>query len=66
MAEYTERADAKVGVQTSFKAVYGEATYKRIEEDIVFFRRQAADDQIDDRDKKRYARIVILLMAFYL
>jgi hypothetical protein len=44
MAEYTERADAKVGVQTSFKAVYGEATYKRIEEDIVFFRRQAADD----------------------
>jgi len=32
----------------------------------VFFRRQAADDQIDDRDKKRYARIVILLMAFYL
>ncbi len=45
---------------------YSEATFKRIAEDALFFRRKAAEDNIDDSERKRYSRIVILLMAFYL
>lgn len=66
MAKYEEHAQGKVVLKASLKAVYGETTYKRIEEDAIFFRRKAAQSEIDDQDKKRYARIVILLMALYL
>ena len=67
MAEYEVHSEVKVGVHTSFKAVYSEATYKRIEEAIIFFRTRAVEeDGIDDRDKKRYTRIVILLIVLYL
>jgi len=45
---------------------YSEATFKRIVEDALFFRRKAAEDTIDEKARRRYARIAILLMAFYL
>lgn len=46
--------------------VYSEATHERILEDAVFFLEKAAEDSIDDGERKRYSRIVILLMALYL
>lgn len=66
MAEYKIDAKAQVGISGNLKAEYSAATFKRIAEDAIFFRRQAAQGEIDDREKKRYARIIILLMAFYL
>lgn len=56
----------KVGISVSCQAAYGEATFKRIVEDAVFFRQQAKGFKSDDSDVRRYARIVIILMAFYL
>lgn len=66
MAEYKIDAKAQLGLRASAKAEYSAATFKRIAEDAIFFRRQAAQGEIDDTDKRRYARIIILLMAFYL
>lgn len=66
MAEHKEYVEAHIGIKAEAEAVYGEATFKRIVEDAVFFRRRAAEDKIDDGQRKRYARIIILLVAFYL
>ena len=66
MAKYEVSAEARVGIRASVEAVYSEATFKRIVEDAIFFRRKATEDNINDAERKRYSRIVILLMAFYL
>jgi len=66
LAEYKVDAKAQLGIRASGKTEYSAATFKRIAEDAIFFRRQATQGEIGDTDKKRYARIIILLMAFYL
>ncbi|HUV51703.1 MAG TPA: hypothetical protein VMW64_01335 [Dehalococcoidia bacterium] len=70
MAVYKKHLEEKIGLaigmKVGMKAVYSEATFKRIAEDAVFFRRKAAEKDIDGAESKRYSRIVILLMAFYL
>lgn len=53
-----------VVLKDGFEAMYSEATFKRIAEDAVFFRKQA--EETNDGEKKRYSRIIIILMAFYL
>lgn len=65
MAEYKEHLSAKVGTHVEVNAVYTEATFKRILEDAIFFR-GAAENVSTESDKKRYARLIILLMALYL
>jgi hypothetical protein len=66
MAIYDEHLEEKMRLGDGMKAVYSEATFKRIVEDAIFFRRKAAGKDIDDAERKRYSRIVILLTAFYL
>lgn len=46
-------------------ALYRETTFKRIVEDALFFRQQA-EGETENKQKGCYARVVILLMAFYL
>lgn len=65
MAEYDEHSQAQIGVHVEASAVYTEATFRRIVEDALFFRR-AAEHVNSDSDRKRYARTIILLMALYL
>jgi hypothetical protein len=65
MTEHHEKATAHLGLKASGEAVYTAATYKRFEEDIIFLRRQAKDTD-DESTRKRYARIIILLIAPYL
>jgi len=65
MAEYEEHLQAKIGIHVEGSAVYTEATFKRIVEDEIFFR-GAAENVNTESDKKRYARLIILLMALYL
>lgn len=65
MAECEEHLQAKIGIQVEVSAVYTEATFKRIVEDAIFFRR-AAENVNTESDKKRYARLIILLMSLYL
>ena len=60
------RASVTVGVSVTATYTYSEATFKRIVEDALFFRSKGAEDTIDDTARRRYARIAILLMAFYL
>jgi hypothetical protein len=66
MADNQELSKMKVGIKAIGQAVYGEATSKRIGEDIVFFHQLAKERNVDDLQSKRYARIVIILIAFYL
>lgn len=65
MTEYKRPSQAEIGLTVEASAVYTEATFKRIVEDALFFRR-AAEQANTDSDKKRYARAIILLMALYL
>jgi hypothetical protein len=65
MAKYQEHLHAKIGIQVEVSAVYTEATFKRIVEDAIFFRR-AAENINTESEKKRYARLIILLMSLYL
>jgi len=65
MAEYEEHLQAKIVIHAEASAVYTEATFKRIVEDAIFFR-GAAENVNTECDKKRYARLIILLMALYL
>ena len=65
MTEHNENVTAQLGLKASVEAVYTAATYKRFEEDIVFLRRQA-NDATEESTRKRYARIIILLIAPYL
>ncbi|MCK4362124.1 MAG: hypothetical protein KAW13_02470 [Dehalococcoidia bacterium] len=66
MAKYEEHHEQVIKAHTGVEAIYSEATFTRIAEDAVFFRRKAGEDNIDDSERKRYSRIAILLMAFYL
>lgn len=68
MAKNIKYAKAKLDGRGSMTVTdtYSEATFKRIAEDALFFCRKAAEDNIDDSERKRYSRIAILLMAFYL
>jgi hypothetical protein len=65
MTEYHEQGTSHLGLKLSTDAVYTAATYKRLEEDIIFLRRQA-EHTTDESERKRYARITILLAAPYL
>jgi hypothetical protein len=58
-------SQTKIGVCVTAKAVYTEATFKRIIEDALFFRREAGGVDTE-RERKRHARAIILLMALYL
>ena len=68
MAKNIKYAKAKLEGRGSLTVsyIYSEATFKRIAEDAVFFYRKAAENNIDDAERRRYSRIAILLMAFYL
>lgn len=67
MAKYEEHHEQVIKAHTGVEAIiYSEATFTRIVEDAVFFCRKAAEDNIDDTERRRYSRIAILLMAFYL
>jgi len=66
MAKYEEHHEQVIKAHTGVEAIYSEATFKRIAEDALFFCRKAAEDNIDDSERRRYSRIAILLMAFYL
>lgn len=46
--------------------LYEEATYKKIYADSLFFLNRAKEPSVKEEDKDRYARVSILLMAFYL
>lgn len=65
MAEYKGHSQVQLGLHVEASAVYTEATFKRIVEDALFFRR-AAEQVNTEPDRKRYARAIILLMALYL
>jgi len=66
MAKYEEHHEQVIKAHTGVEAIYSEATFLRIWEDAIFFRRKAAEENIDVSERKRYSRIAILLMAFYL
>lgn len=68
MAKNIKYAKAKLegGGSLTVTYIYSEATFKRIAEDALFFYRKAAENNIDDAERRRYSRIAILLMAFYL
>lgn len=65
MAKYEEHLQEKIEFHAEASAVYTEATFKRIVEDIIFLR-GVAENVNTESDKKRYARLIILLMALYL
>lgn len=65
MTNYQQQGTAYIGFKVSGEAVYTAATYKRFEEDIIFLRRQA-EGTTDESQRKRYARIIIMLTAPYL
>lgn len=66
MTEYKECAKTQIGLRVSAEAVYSEATFRRIVEDAVWLHQQAMRNQIDNSQERRYGRIIVLLMAFYL
>jgi len=66
MAKHEVHVELKGRGRMSVTAVYSEATFKRIVEDAIFFRKKAGGDGIDETERKRYSRVVILLTAFYL
>lgn len=66
MTEYKEQGKTQLELRVNAEAVYSEATFKRIVEDAVWLHQQAMRNQIDDGQKRRYGRIIVLLMAFYL
>ncbi len=66
MAIYEEHLEEKMKAHTGVEASYIEKTFKRIVEDAIFFRKKAGAKNINQTEKMRYSRIVILLMAFYL
>jgi len=66
MPEYQEQFTTHVDMHGSLMATYEEATFKRIAEDAIFFRQQAAQGEIDEKQRKRYAMVIVLLMSFYL
>jgi len=65
MTKYQKQGTAYIDFKVSGEAVYTAATYKRFEEDIIFLRRQA-EGTTDESQRKRYARIIIMLTAPYL
>ena len=66
MAAYDEIIEENLGINDSYQNIYSEATYKRILEDALTFLSISQDHKISETEQKRFARISILLMAFYL
>jgi len=56
----------EIRTQVTLELVYTEGTYKRIVEDALFFLDKSRKHNIAVMEKNRYARMSILLMAFYL
>jgi len=65
LTEHQEEGTLHLGLKLSVEAVYTAATHKRLEEDVIFLRIQA-EDTTAESERKRYARIIILLIAPYL
>jgi len=66
MSTYEEIGTVEIQSQVTLDTVYTEATYKRIVEDALYFLGQSKKDNISLAERNRYARITILLTAFYL
>jgi hypothetical protein len=66
MCTYHETGKVEIYSQVTLDTVYTEATYKRIAEDALYFLDQSKKDNISGAEQNRYARMTILLMAFYL
>ena len=55
-----------IKARTTGHFTFVEATYNRIAEDAVYFMNQMINTEIRESDKNRSARMVLLLMAFYI
>ncbi len=66
MAKYDKHVSTHLIIKPSVRAEYSEATFKRIVEDAIFFSRKSMGEECGEGDKKRYARMAIILTAFYL
>jgi len=66
MAKYKkEVGGGTVGIKVSASAVYSEATATRFVEDAIFLYKQAITTT-DDLEKKRFSRLAIVAIPFYL
>ena len=59
-------SSSKIEVEVSVNSEYSEATFQRILEDMLFFGKKSIEPGCDEVEKKRYARMAIILSAFYL
>ncbi len=65
MADYEKRATAQLGLKTSAKAEYSEATAQRFIEDAIFLYEKAIS-ATEELEKKRFSRLAIMVIPSYL
>jgi hypothetical protein len=65
MTKHKKRLTGSVLVTGALAKRWIELTLKRLEEDVVFFCRAAESKSIDGSERRRFSRVAILLMAFY-
>jgi hypothetical protein len=66
MTEHEKHVASAIGIKPIASAEYSEATFQRVVEDAIFFSRKSMEENCGEGDKKRYARMAIILTAFYL
>ena len=65
MAIHEAKAKIKIGVKVSVSAAYSEATAKRFIEDAIFLYHNATK-ATDELEQKRYSRLAVTVIPFYL